>query len=185
MTTDFDRSILHVLAHEGGFVDDPDDPGGATNWGWSLRTLVKLGDTDGDGWDDGDLDHDGDVDADDIRMMTEEDAINLYRSQWWDRHGYGQYKYPVSSKLFDLAVNMGHRQAAKILQRSTWAIRGEQTIDDDGALGPRSQREIRLLDIASLRYAMRSEAAGFYRGLIAAKPVRRKYAGGWLRRAYW
>ena len=185
MTADFNRSITHVLEHEGGFVDDPDDPGGATNWGWSLRTLVKIGDTDGDGWLDGDLDHDGDVDADDVRLMSLEGAIQLYRTQWWERYRYDLYDYPVSSKLLDLAINMGHRQAAKILQRSTWAVRGDQLLVDDGKLGNKSIHEIAGLDPASLRYAMRSEAAGFYRGLIAAKPVRRKYENGWLRRAYW
>ena len=185
MPTDFERSMAHVLKHEGGFVDDPDDPGGATNWGWSLRTLMKIGDDDGDGWLDGDLDHDGDVDADDVRMMTVEQATELYKVQWWDRYSYHLYEYPVSSKLFDLSVNMGHRQATRILQRSTWAIAGRQTIEDDGVLGPMSRNEITSLDPAPLRYAMRSEAAGFYRGLIAAKPVRRKYQNGWLRRAYW
>ena len=185
MSAEFDRSILHVLEHEGGLVDDPDDPGGATNWGWSLRTLKTLGDEDGDGWLDGDLDHDGDVDADDIRLMSRADAIQLYRDQWWDRYNYHLYDYPISSKLFDLAVNMGHQQAAKILQRSAGAVLGGIVLVDDGILGSKSRGVILELDPAAMRYAMRSEAAGFYRGLIMAKPVRRKYRRGWLRRAYW
>lgn len=188
----FEDAVAVVLQHEGGFVDDPVDPGGATNFGVSLRFLRGLGDLDGDGYLDGDLDRDGDVDAEDIRRMTREQAKAIYRSQWWDRYGYGQLGLPkVAAKVFDLSVNMGAHQAHKCLQRALGSVGLD--LSDDGILGPASRRAIE--DVAkaarqgvnsegALLAALRSEAAGFYRTLIAEKPAFAKYRRGWLRRAY-
>lgn len=180
----FRTAVDRVLEHEGGFVDHPKDPGGATNWGVSLRFLRGLQDADGDGWLDGDLDHDGDVDADDIRQMTADQAREIYWRQWWHRYDYGRFDLPVAVKLFDLAVNMGHGQAAKLLQRSVRATEGI-VLADDGVIGPHTVQAVVGCPAAALRIAMRSEAAGFYRGLVAAKRDRGVFLAGWLNRAYW
>lgn len=180
----FMAAVAHVLAHEGGFVDHKADPGGATNWGVSLRFLRRLGDSDGDGWLDGDIDHDGDVDSDDIRAMTEDQARGIYWSQWWDRYDYGRFDLEVGVKLFDLSVNMGHFQAAKLLQRGVAAAEGPR-LADDGKVGPRTIQAVASCDAHLLRVAMRSEAAGFYRGLVTANADRAVFLAGWLNRAYW
>lgn len=180
----FLRAVAHVLEHEGGFVDHPADPGGATNWGVSMRFLRGLGDADGDGWLDGDLDHDGDVDGDDIRAMTVDQARGIYWSQWWDRHDIGRFDLPVAVKLFDLSVNMGHGQASKILQRAVAAAEGPR-LADDGKIGPRTTQAVASCDARLVRVAMRSEAAGFYRGLVTARAGRAVFLAGWLNRAYW
>ena len=120
MTPDFSAAIKTVLKHEGGFVNDPDDPGGATNWGISLRFLK------GQGLEVGDVDHDGDIDADDILKMSQSDAIAIYRQAFWVKNGYGSFPdHRVAAKTFDLCVNMGPRQAHKILQRAINAARGQ------------------------------------------------------------
>lgn len=189
----FERAVKTVLEHEGGFVDDADDPGGATNWGISLRYAVRLGeiDLDGDGHNDLDFDMDGDVDAEDIRQMSMAVAVGIYRDQWWDKYGYGELPEFIGPKVFDLSVNMGARQAHKCLQRACRAC--GQAIADDGIIGNKTQRAIDEVQLEAwdaedsfnpLLTAVRSEAAGFYRGLIMADPVRRKYQRGWLRRAY-
>lgn len=197
-----DARFLHavniVLDHEsgaragdaGGLIPyDKTDPGGATNyWGVSLRFLAKAGtiDADGDGWMDGDLDHDGDIDADDIAMMSRQQAIELYHRQWWIRYGYGDLILGVSAKVFDLAVNMGAGQAHRLLQRAVWAADGEITIADDGVLGPMTRQAIARHSNRPERIVapMRSEAAGFYRRLMIKNPDFNKYSAGWLRRAY-
>lgn len=56
--SNFDTAIITVLRHEGLFVNDSDDAGGATHYGVSLRWLKSIGDLDNDGFVDGDLDHD-------------------------------------------------------------------------------------------------------------------------------
>lgn len=173
---DFSSAIKVVLAHEGGYNEDH---AGATNYGITLRSL------------DIDIDLDGDIDADDIRAMTEADAISFYKRRWWDRYQYHQIKnLNIATKIFDLAVNMGAKQAAKNAQRALRSC-GHVNIKDDGVLGPKSFHAINMhLDNYNFTKeneflaAIRSEAAGFYRGLVIKNPAFKKYLNGWLNRAY-
>lgn len=180
----FLSAVETVLTHEGGFVHDPDDPGGATNWGVSLRWLVSIGeiDLDADGFHDFDYDRDGDVDADDIRRMPRADAIQLYHDRIWIPGGYAALPAGAGEKIFDLAVNMGHRQAVRLLQRACRAMGGQ--LADDGVLGPITRGTVLRLSNQPLLHPIRSEAAGFYRSLAAARPPLDKFLNGWLRRAY-
>ena len=102
----FGLAVRPLLVLEGGFVDHPDDPGGATNFGISLRFLQTLDDIEL-----GDIDGDGDVDYQDISQMKSIDAQLLYFEHWWDKYGYGQIvDQGVANKLLDMSVNMGARQ---------------------------------------------------------------------------
>lgn len=183
----FAAALAVVLAHEGGFVDDPVDPGGATNYGISLRFLRAEIAADRAALEVYDVDADGDVDADDMRRLTRDQAGELYRSAFWDRYGFGRLADEIAIKTFDLAVNMGARQAVKLLQRAVRAC-GVDGVADDGVLGPITLGAVRRIDgdlgPYALRAALRSEAAGFYRALIAARPPFEKYRRGWLNRAY-
>lgn len=177
--SDFDVAIKTILKHEGGYVNDKDDPGGATNYGVSLRFLIKTGDLDRDGFLDGDFDQDGDIDIDDIKKMSLDNAKNIYRLYWWDKYKYALINDDeVATKVFDLAVNMGATQAHKCVQRAIRAANG-QTLVDDGILGNQSFAAINNCPSIVLLPAIRSEAAGFYRSLNKPKFIR-----GWLNRAY-
>ena len=172
----FEHAVAVVLAHEGGLVDDPADPGGVTNFGISFRFVDAL---------DEDIDSDGDVDAADVRDMTRDQAKALYRREFWDRYGYGKFHLTVATKVFDLAVNMGPRQAHKCLQRACRAAKATETpLDDDGVLGPKTRQAIMQAGDMRLLIALRSEAAGFYRALAIRDPVRERFLAGWLNRAY-
>ena len=165
----FERAIAVTLSHEGGFVDHPSDPGGATKYGISLRFLQDLG---------VDIDRDGDVDADDIRDLTIDQAKMLYFQRFWSRYNYGSFpSHEVAAKVFDLSVNMGPRQAHKLLQRAMRACGAH--LEDDGILGPITRSKLSRVDENCLLSALRSEAAGFYRYLR-----RPEFEKGWLRRAY-
>ena len=74
----FEKAHAFVARMEGGFVDDPADPGGTTNYGVSLRFLKSQG------LEAGDIDGDGDIDADDIRALTPERAAGVLRRAFWD-----------------------------------------------------------------------------------------------------
>ena len=179
----FHTAVEKVLQHEGGFVDDPVDPGGATNYGISIRWLRKVGDEDGDGWLDGDLDHDGDIDVDDIRGMSRDQAIDFYRTHFWEAYHYDQIKNQViAEKVFDFTVNMGSRQSHKILQRACRACR--HVIKDDGVIGKMTLSAVNNIPHPTLITAIRSEAAGFYRLLVCKNKKLSKYINGWLNRAY-
>lgn len=176
------RALEVVLKHEGKFSNDPNDPGGATNYGISLRLARRLGDLDGDGELDLDLDDDGDVDIDDIRLLTPEKAGVVYRHVWWDRYGYGRLHLTLAVKVFDLAVNMGAKQSHRCTQRALRAC--GYTLAEDGVLGPKTLSAILGVRPELLVIPLRSEAAGFYRGLVARRPASEKYLAGWLNRAY-
>lgn len=191
--SNFERALPVILQHEGGFVDNIHDPGGATNYGISLRYLQARGDLDGDGFADGDIDRDGDVDADDIVAMDEANAAQFYKTGFWYPGKYGLISdQALSTKAFDLGVNMGIKQGAKCLQRALKAAGND--VVDDGAIGPLTIEAINVSNGQVLLAATRSEAAGFYRSLILRNaalierghdvPDFSVFKKGWLRRAY-
>lgn len=173
MSQVYERAIAVLLAHEGDFTDHPSDPGGETNFGISLRFLKGVG---------LDVDGDGVIGPDDIRKLSRADAVSLYRREWWDRHGYDRLPDDIAIKVFDLAVNMGARQAHKLLQRACHAC--GSAISEDGVLGPVTIAAARTIAADALLPALRSEAAGFYRALVAARPDLNPFLNGWIRRAY-
>lgn len=180
----FDWAVECVLHHEGGFVFHPDDPGGATNYGISLRYLVSRGDLDGDGLPDGDLDGDGDVDVDDIRHATRFDARELYYTGFWKPIRASEIKSGlISTKFFDMAVNMGSRQATRLLQRACNNL--GSTLKDDGAIGPNTLKAVNsyLSKDYQLLDRLRVAQAEFYETLIKRKPSLGTFRLGWRRRA--
>lgn len=180
--TNFDKAIEIVLKHEGGFVDDPADPGGATNFGVSIRYLKQRGDLDGDGLLDGDFDGDGDIDDDDIKNMTVEEAKEVYRTGFWDKNDLGKIKeFIIAERVFDMCVNMGPRQAGKILQRACNYFGSGLVVD--GIMGPNTFRATNNIDANKLIREIRFNHAKFYLDLVEEKPTLAKFINGWLRRA--
>lgn len=178
----FDAALRFVLRHEGVLSEDPDDPGGTTKYGISLRFARAAGDLDGDGHPDLDLDGDGDVDEHDIRALTPELAAKVYRLAFWDRYGYGRFPLPLAQRLFALAVNAGPIVAGKTLQRALRAA--GKPVAEDGIIGPVTAAAALEVGAADLVPPFRAEAAGFYRELAARNPAARKWLNGWLNRAY-
>lgn len=177
MNSTLDRALEVVRRHEGGKTNDPHDPGGPTAYGWSLRTLETLG------LDLADVDRDGDIDADDVSAFTWEHARALYIREFWDRLGLERLPADLAVKLFDSAVNLGPRQAVRLLQRALRACLVE--VQEDGVLGPVTIAATRKVSPESaLLTALRAENAGFYRRLVARNPDLERYLEGWIRRAY-
>ena len=171
----FDRAIRVVLRHEGGYSDDPHDPGGATKYGVSLRYLQSLG------LHVGDVDQDGDVDKEDIRQLPLDKAIAIYKTHWWDRYGYGRLPEALAVKVFDLAVNVGPTTAHRMLQRALVACGKPVTVD--GVLGPQTVRAAQEVDPEACLREIRTEAVMHYLLLVRARPQLERYLLGWLRRA--
>lgn len=176
----FHDAVDEVLKREGGYVSHAADPGGATNWGVSLRFLLSerpelfAGIT-------LDQDHDGDVDADDVREMPRETAIKIYRRCWWDRYRYGQLPQGVGEKVFDCSVNMGPSQAHKLLQASLNDFGAGLTVD--GALGPKTFAAAQALAGKPVLDRIRQRQADFYRSLVAQNAKMGVFLRGWLNRA--
>lgn len=195
MSDHFNTAVEVVFEHEGGLVDNPNDPGGVTNYGislrWALGQMASAGDYVLELFD---ADGDGDIDKDDIRQMPRAAAKSAYLKFFWRPNDYGRIQSEaIATKVFDMAVNMGPRQAHKLVQR---AVRAAALIKiaDDGILGSISISQINAADPHQLLAACRSEQAGFYRALILRNDALRKngldvhdfsvFKEGWLRRAY-
>lgn len=170
-----------IVGREGGFVDDPDDPGGATNHGVTLATIRRLG---------LDLDNDGRIDARDLRALTQDQAVDIFIDHYFRRPGIDRLPGPLQASVFDMQVNAGVN-AVRILQRLL-AQMGFAVVAD-GIIGP--------LTAAAAHEAMAAapdhlvDAYGvarrnYYYALADARPASRKYArrrdggkGGWITRA--
>ena len=174
MTPKAAGAIDWVMSHEGGWSDNPADPGGATNYGISLRWLKAAG------WD---VDQDGDIDAADIAALTPDGARRIYHAEFWERLNLERVTSGlVARKVLDLFVNMGDRQAVLIIQRAAKAVGAP--LDEDGIWGPLTLGSLNSYPSSELLAAIRSEAAGFYRLLAAIRPALAVFLRGWLTRAY-
>lgn len=109
----FDEAFTKLLGHEGGFVDHPADPGGATNWGVTERVARANG-------------YQGDM-----RDFPQVAAKHIYRKSYWDSVRADELPPAIRYAVFDAAVNSGATQAVKWLQRAVGA-------SDDGRIGPQT-----------------------------------------------
>lgn len=170
-----------IVAREGGYVNDPDDPGGATNFGVTIHTMRRLG---------MDLDHDGDVDARDVRALTREQAVDIFIRHYFERPRISLLPEALHSSVFDMYVNAGGN-AIKILQRLLLMF--DEEVSVDGALGPKTaQAADRAYQKAGhyLVDAYGIARRNYYFSLADRRAASRKYArtrqggkGGWIRRA--
>lgn len=170
-----------IVAREGGFVNDPDDPGGATNHGVTLGTLRRLSI---------DLTGEGRIDALDVRQLTAAQAIDIYIEHYFRRTGLAALPEVLQASVFDMYVNAGVN-AVKVLQR----LLGDMGFpcDADGHIGPQTIRAAQLAyDSAPghLADAYGIARRNYYYALADARPASRKYArrkdggkGGWITRA--
>ena len=107
MKVNFKSSLKHVLVHEGGWADHPDDPGGPTMKGVTLLTYRR---------------HFGeDKSKDDLRNISEAELEKIYRSGYWNKCHCDELPTGVDYAVFDAAVNSGPRRSAKWLQAAVGA----------------------------------------------------------------
>ena len=159
----FLRAVEVVLKHEGGYVNNPADPGGETKYGISKRSYPNL----------------------DIENLTREQAIEIYYRDWWQKYRYGEIEdLTVATKVFDLSVNMGPSTAHRLLQRAI-NFTGAGNVVVDGMIGP--------ITLSVLNYegnpekivqTLRFMAAEHYHELAKKRPASRGFLFGWLNRAY-
>jgi lysozyme family protein len=174
----YGKAFDKTIKHEGGYNDIQGDNGGPTNFGVSLRFLSLLYKDCGIG----DFDNDGDVDKDDIKKLTIENAKEIYFKAFWIKQKCDLIDDDeIAAKLFDLSVNTGLIQAAKLIQRACNQFGKDLT--EDGKLGPKSIIAINNINPDELLIAYRYECVQFYLNLVEKNPSFSKFIKGWLRRA--
>lgn len=128
----FDEAFDRLLGHEGGYVNDPEDPGGETNWGISKRSYPDV----------------------DIKNLTRDQAKAIYRLDFWQRVHGDELPFAVAFQTFDFAVNSGIETAVRYLQRACG-------VADDGHWGPVSQAAIKTRTLCDLVLALNAERLDF------------------------
>lgn len=155
----FDRALELVLGHEGGFADDPDDPGGATMRGVTQATYDRFRDR-------------KDLPRRHVREIDDWEVRAIYRDYWEGAH-CDALPPAVAVAHFDMAINAGPRQAVKTLQRAVG-------VDVDGIFGPVTLAATE--DRADLLDDYLFARLDFYVDLAVARPRLRKFLPSWVRR---
>lgn len=170
-----------IVACEGGYVNDPDDPGGATNYGVTIHTMRRLG---------LDLDGDGSVGVSDVKALNRGQAVDIFIQHYFQRPRIAELPREIQASVFDMYVNAG-ANAVKILQRLLREM--GYAVSVDGAIGPQTIGacgDAAQPDPVVLRDAYGVARRNYYFSLADRRPASRKYArtraggkGGWIRRA--
>lgn len=170
-----------IVRREGGYVNDPDDPGGATNHGVTIHTMRRLG---------LDITGDGRVSEADVRALSARKAVEIFVDHYFDAPRISSLPEPLHATIFDMYVNAGSN-AVRVLQRLLNDMGADLQVD--GVLGPQTLKAA---------YAAYSDAPdhlvdaygvarrNYYYNLADRRPASRKYArrrdggkGGWITRA--
>jgi len=159
MQNNFEKCFQHLLKHEGGYVDHPADPGGATNLGVTKKAWeVYVGHV---------------VSKDDIKALTPAMVRPFYERNYWDVCRCDDLPSGVDYVVFDIAANSGPGRAAKFLQSAVGAT-------PDGVIGPNTITIVKrtTLTPVDLVNIICNRRELFYKSL----PTFATFGNGWLRR---
>lgn len=153
----FEAIMEHIFRSEGGYVDHPSDPGGATNMGITIGTLRA--------W------RGGTVTKADVRALSKDEARQIYRKNYWDAVSGDELPSGVDLCTMDSAVNSGVSRGARWLQRAIGA-------DPDGMIGTRTLAAVEAADPSLTIERMCDDRMNFLKGLRTWPTFGR----GWQRR---
>jgi lysozyme family protein len=145
----FEDFIGRVLTHEGGYVNDPRDPGGETKFGIAKRSYPAV----------------------DIKGLTRDAAIEIYRRDFWNRVQGDKLPRAFAFQVLDAAVNHGIGNAVRWMQRAAG-------VADDGIIGPMTLAAVTRADPADLVLLFTAERLAFYTKLSTFDAFGR----GWINR---
>ena len=155
MLTTFDEIIEITLHHEGGYVHDPNDLGGETNFGIAKRFYPD----------------------EDIKNLTKDKAKDIYKRDYWDKNKVDEMPEQLKHIYFDMCVNQGKGTAVKVLQRACNSKKADLKVD--GGLGPKTIGAMKGVELERVR----AYRVKYYADLVTRKPDLEKFYFGWFRRA--
>ncbi|MGC9417730.1 MAG: holin-associated N-acetylmuramidase [Rhodovulum sp.] len=170
-----------IVIREGGFVNDPDDPGGVTKHGVTLATLRRLK---------ADVTKDGNVNVDDVQALSPDDAVEIFIEHYFHRPRIHLLPEILQPSVFDMYVNAGSN-AVRILQRLFNDM--GQRVAVDGVIGPHTALAAETAAAAApghIADAYGIARRNYYYEIADRRPASRKFArrrdgskGGWIKRA--
>ena len=173
MQTAFDKAHEFTARWEGGYVDNPNDPGGATNYGISLAFLRSQAKSDAD------INKDGSIDKKDIKALTKEDAKRLLKKCFWDVLDLDRLvdagKPRMAAVLYDTAMNMGAAFARKMGQKAVKTVA-------DGIWGAKTWEAFKAADDFASAMEMCRIRKERYAQIVAGKTSLKVFLKGWNNR---
>ncbi len=168
----FDAFFTTLLKHEGGFVDDPVDPGGATNKGVTMGTFKSCAQK-----------YLGiEPTLENLKALTDEQAGKIYKPLYWDKvHGDDIDVQELANILFDFQVNAG-ANASKLLQRVLNDLGTKPALAVDGAIGKGTMKALQALDEKEVYRRYKQGRIDYYKDLVAKRPPLEKFLKGWINR---
>ncbi len=169
--------ISNIISLEGGFVNDPDDPGKATNMGITIATLTEYTNRNG-----------GNVIVtdDDVRLLTREEAEEIYQKWYFERYNVGALPVQLIPVYFDMTVNPGPAAAASILHDALSVFKPPPkvfpvVVDDEVASYAKEViAENSLQDVLN---SIADKRKAYYDQRIKADSRKEKFRSGWYKRA--
>lgn len=157
----FDNNLMtQIIDIEGGYVKDPDDPGGETKYGISKATYPDV----------------------DIKNLTIAQAYDIYNRDFWGRYNLSViYNQPIANKLLFALINLNPKDAITAIQKAVNAC--DIRLNVDGALGIETLRAINLCGRSQLLEYARLEYVRLYYSRVVENRKREKYLLGWIKRA--
>lgn len=177
---DFECAVNNLLRIEGGISENPNDHGGITNGGISLRFLRSINSRD--------LKEYGiceEPNEDTIRNLSIDQMKIIYQKQFWNHAPFTQIiNQEFGNYIFQMSVNIGISPMTKCVQRACWAIlKRWESLPDDGIMGNKTIAAINQCGFM-LMPALRAECAAHYRAIVAKDATQQQFFKGWLNRAY-
>lgn len=158
-----DQIITAILTHEGGFVNNPADRGGATKWGITQETLSE--------W------RNVEATLADVKALTKAEAKKIYLALYLERPGFGKISdMRLRYLAVDSGVNHGPKRVIEWLQKLVG-------VTVDGKLGPKTAAAINAEDAGRLFNRLLARRIRWYGGLISAAQSQAVFAAGWANRA--
>lgn len=170
---DYRDAIKKVLQHEGGFVNHPNDRGGPTNWGVTLKTyneyMTKV------------TGRPYQATIDEIKNMPMGNALLIYKTLYWDKiQGDKIRKYSMATAIFDQAINRGHIAAVKQAQRVLKTF--NFPLAEDGVMGASTITALNTVDEAKFLNSYLQESILAYNKIVQNNPSQSVFLKGWLKR---
>jgi lysozyme family protein len=168
----FDVYFPTMLKYEGGFVDDPVDPGGATNKGITMKTFEACAKQF----------LDIEPTLENLKALTDEQAAKIYKPLYWDKvRGDDIELQELASIVFDFQVNAG-ANASKLLQRILNEMGATPPLAVDGAIGPGTITALRGIDQTEAYRRYKQGRIDSYEDLVEKRPALGRFLKGWLNR---
>ena len=164
----FEKAMEIVFFNEGGYSDDPDDPGGATNMGITHSTLQSAYES-------------GIVSHNDVTRLTRNEAMEIYRKMYWEPSNADKMPEPLATIYFDSVVLCGRYGGGRLLQKAMNSL--GQSVTVDGYVGPQTMAALEEMvktpeGVKALSTALCDARQQYHNG----DPNAWKYLAGWTNR---